>query len=86
MILYIKSFKPHIPYEFLFQYFGVSSSSYYDWKRRQGVSHLTKKSDILSLIRQIFKESKNTYGSPRVHAELIDRGVEVSENTQGLIK
>lgn len=81
MITEIKSLKPHIPYEFLFYYFGVSSSGYFDWKKRKDVSHLTKKSKVQDQIKDIFEESKGTYGSPRIHAELTERGVQVSENT-----
>ena len=81
MISEIKSIKPHIPYDFLFYYFGVSSSGYFDWKKKKGPSHLTSKSKIQDQIKQIFNESKGTYGSPRVHAELLERDVQVSENT-----
>ena len=81
MIVSIKEQKPHIPYNFLFKYFGVSSSKFYDWKRRSNRLAFTKRADIESQIKKIFKESKETYGSPRIYSELLDRGVLVSENT-----
>ncbi len=56
MIVSIKELKPHIPYNFLFKYFGVSSSKFYDWKRRSGSIDFTKRSDIESQIKDIFKE------------------------------
>ena len=81
MISEIKAQKPHVSYSFLFHYFGISSSGYFDWRKREGLVHLTKKSEVLDLIKDIFIESKNTYGSPRVHAELQERGIQISENT-----
>lgn len=81
MILEIKAIKPHILYDFLFYYFGVSSSGFFDWKKKKGLSHLTSKSKVQDHIKEIFKDSKGTYGSPRVHAELLERKVQVSENT-----
>lgn len=81
MIMEIKAIKSHIPYDFLFYYFGVSSSGYFDWKKKTGPSRLTSKSKIQDQIKEIFKESKGTYGSPRVHAELLERNIQVSENT-----
>ena len=81
MIVAIKESKPHIPYEFLFKYFAVSSSGFYDWRRRAEGPCFTKKCEIQSQIKEIFKMSKGTYGSPRVYSELKDRGIIVSENT-----
>lgn len=81
MISEIKARKPHIPYDFLFYYFGISSSGYFDWKKRKAPLQLTSKSKIQDQIKEIFKESKGTYGSPRVYAELVERDVQISENT-----
>lgn len=81
MISEIKTIKPHIPYDFLFYYFGISSSGYFDWKKKKEPLRLTSKSKIQDQIKKIFKESKGTYGSPRVHAELLERSIQISENT-----
>ena len=81
MISEIRVLKSHIPYDFLFNYFGVSSSAYFDWRKKNQVLRLTNKSKIILEIKRIFKSSKGTYGSPRIHAELIENGIRISENT-----
>ena len=43
---------------------GVSRSGYYAWRARQP--------ELLHRIRQIHERSRGTYGSSRIHAELID--------------
>ena len=45
---------------------GVSRSGYYEWKQ----SPVSDRAALLAVIDQIFAESRRTYGSPRVHAEL----------------
>ena len=56
----------------------VSRAGYYAWKRRT-VSHHYLIDRILEYrIKQIFDRSRETYGSPRVHAALKREGVQVS--------
>ena len=81
MIEEIKDINPLIPYRLLFNYFGISSSSYFDWRSRAEVTALTRKSEILKKIKEVFEYSKGTYGSPRIYAELKTIGIKVSENT-----
>lgn len=56
----------------------VSTSGYYDWRRRPTRS---KQDDerLLVEIRAIHAESKQRYGSPRIHRALRDRGIRCSE-------
>ena len=68
-----------IPLQFLCHYFGCSSSGYYFWKTK--TNSFTKKEDICKKIKDCFKKSKGTYGSPRIYRDLKDQGVLVSENT-----
>jgi len=54
---------------------GVSRSSYYK-RKNSGKSKRAKENEkILDMIRQIFSESKERYGSPRITAELNRRGI-----------
>lgn len=48
----------------------VSRSGYYDWKDRPLSARDTANEILLKHIEQIHTESRETYGSPRVHAEL----------------
>lgn len=51
---------------------GVSTSGYYDWVRAQSEPCRRRREDaeLRSTIAQIHRQSRGTYGSPRVHAEL----------------
>ena len=49
---------------------NVSRSGYYDWLGRPDSLRAQENELLLKQIRDIHKESRFTYGSPRVHAEL----------------
>ena len=70
-----------IPTGFLCKYFGVTPSGYYFWKKKSTGINFLKKERVCEKIKEIFQLSKGTYGSPRVHKELLDFGILVSENT-----
>ncbi len=54
---------------------GVARSGYYAWRRR-GVSTRTQADqDLAEQISLIYQQSRQTYGSPRVHAALRQSGV-----------
>ena len=56
---------------------GVSPSGYYAWRHRP-LSHRARADVKLSAeIQAIYRESRGTYGGPRVHAELAARGIHV---------
>jgi putative transposase len=52
--------------------FGVSTSGFYEWRRAQSAPCARRRADaeLRSTIRDIHRQSRGTYGSPRVHAEL----------------
>jgi putative transposase len=49
---------------------GVSRSGYYDWRGRPPSKRSRQDAALSAKIRQIHRSSRETYGSPRVHAEL----------------
>jgi putative transposase len=53
---------------------GVSSSGYYAWRNRGPSSRSLADEALTERIRQIHEESKRTYGVPRVHFELVEKG------------
>jgi hypothetical protein len=63
--------------------FEVSRAAFYE--RRKGVPSARERSDaeLTERIRQVHDESKGTYGSPRVHAELVKRSVECGRRGWG---
>ncbi len=56
---------------------GVSPSGYFAWLLRPP-SARQRSDDVLSIeIKRIHDETRQVYGSPRIHAELVDEGVRV---------
>ena len=58
--------------------FTVSPSGYYQFKKGIPSAHAEEDERLLGKIENIYKESRQTYGSPRVHAELKTQGEECS--------
>jgi putative transposase len=57
---------------------GVSKSGYYDFINRSPSKRAIYNEKLTGKIRTIFAESYDTYGSPRVHAELLEQGYNCS--------
>jgi putative transposase len=55
----------------------VSSSGYYAWSHREPSGRSRKDEALTRRIRQIHQESLGTYGVPRVHFELLEKGERV---------
>ena len=75
------SLKNSIPLVFLCRYFGVSRGGYYKWKSQISSPNPTFKEIVCEKIKVIFKDSRETYGSPRIYQELRAGGAQISENT-----
>ena len=56
---------------------GVSPSGYYAWRQRAPSARTEADGALTAQIRAIHHESRETYGAPRVHAELTAQGVAV---------
>jgi len=54
---------------------GVSRGGYYSWLSRPESQKTRKDRQLLLWIRASFRESRNRYGSPRVHAQLREEGI-----------
>lgn len=55
----------------------VSRSGFYAWIRREPSARDPADRGLLTKIRRVHKTSNQTYGAPRVHAELAAEGVHV---------
>lgn len=54
---------------------GVSKSGYYAWRSRPPSNRSREDAVLTEKIREIHSKSRETYGYPRVHAELRALGV-----------
>jgi transposase InsO family protein len=57
----------------------VSRSSYYKRKRKSKGKRARENKQLVEMIREVFNESKERYGSPRITAELKRRGIECNK-------
>jgi putative transposase len=55
----------------------VSPSGYYAWRRRGPSARARRDAALVDEIQGIHRQSRGTYGAPRIHAELVDRGEHV---------
>jgi putative transposase len=53
---------------------GVSKAGYYAWLQRPASAHAVADAALLKRVRTIHASSRQTYGAPRVHADLRGRG------------
>ena len=56
---------------------GVSTSGYYEWRRRPPSARAQSDADLTARVRAIHGDNRGTYGAPRNHAELAEAGVAV---------
>lgn len=59
---------------------GVSPSGFYKWRDAQPSPRSRANEALTKEIKHVFKDSRKTYGSPRVHRELVEQGHEVGRN------
>jgi putative transposase len=59
----------------------VSRSGYYAWVKRAPSDRRLRQEELIGQIQQAHQQSGGTYGSPRIHAELVEQEVEVCVNT-----
>lgn len=58
------------------QWLSVSTSGFYEWRDRPASATVERREVLKVIIERIFRESDDTYGYRRIHAELARRGVE----------
>lgn len=60
---------------------GVSTSWLYKWLDRPATARQQRRAELDAEVLTMFKASQRTYGSPRIHADLLEAGWQVSVNT-----
>ena len=66
-----------VPIETACSVLNVSVSGYYAWTKRKASTRQTDDMIMLAHIRAEFSTSNETYGSPRMHAELTESGLAI---------
>lgn len=69
------------PVSWLCDALGVSTAGYYAWCGRGTSTRQQRHDALLVEIQTVHTEVKARYGSPRIHAELVDRGHDCCVNT-----
>jgi len=60
---------------------AVSPGGYYDWRGRPTSERTQRREALVVAIKAVHGEVKARYGSPRIHAELVARGMPCGVNT-----
>jgi len=60
---------------------GISRSGYYAWRNRKPSQREHRMQILISNIRREHKQSRKTYGSPRVYAQLQKQGIACNQKT-----
>lgn len=76
---FIERHREEISVVALCRWLGVSSSGYYDWRKRQPSKRALEDEELKHLIREVYDASKGRYGSPRVFKALQKQGYSLSE-------
>lgn len=66
----IEAERTSFPVQLMCRMLGVSRSGYYGWRNREPSRRSRENVALTEKIREIYRRSRETYGSPRVHAEL----------------
>ena len=72
---FIDAKRAEFPAARLCEVLEVSQSGYFAWKNRPASERQCKDMVLLAHIRERFRLSQETYGSPRMHADLIEDGI-----------
>ena len=58
----------------------ISKSGYYEWRGRAPCKRAVANSQLTQQIKEVHTMSDETYGMPRIRAELMDEGIDVGKN------
>jgi hypothetical protein len=70
-----------VPHVFCCRILGLSVSWFYKWLGREPTDRQVRRGELDAAVKLAFDASGGTYGSPRIHADLLEDGWAVSVNT-----
>lgn len=75
---FIEDHRSTYPVQRLCAVLEVSSSGYYAWRDRAPSQRTQENRELVKHMQIIHDKARHTYGSPRIHAELLKQGFQVS--------
>lgn len=75
---FIRAEKASYPVRLMCRVLDVSSSGFYAWLKK-GSARERSDRQVLKVIREVFEQCRETYGSPRIYRELQERGIRCSK-------
>ncbi len=75
---FIEEHRLEFPIRVLCEVLEVSESGYYEWRKRQPSRRQKADEELTVQLETVFEQSRQTYGSPRIHATLRGEGVSCS--------
>ena len=75
---WIQTEKAHYPLTKLCRWLGVTRSGFYGWCQRPESSRACEDRRLKVLVRASFVASKQRYGSPRIHEDLVEQDEHVT--------
>jgi hypothetical protein len=69
----------------ILKHLGVSRSGYHAWKKRIPSDTQKRREEITQKIQEIYEESHQNYGAPKITKELQKANIQISEKTAGMI-
>lgn len=77
---FIHAEKANFPVKVMCRVLEVATSGYYRWRKAKPSVRTREDAKLKPQIAAVHAESHETYGSPRVHAELVERGIKVGRH------
>jgi putative transposase len=69
---FIHEHREEFDLEIMLRVLEVSKGGYYEWQKRPESKRAAKRKQLSQKVKTIFENSRNTYGSARVHAVLLE--------------
>jgi putative transposase len=70
-----------VPHAICCRILGVSIACFYKWINREPTGRERRRGELDAEVLALFEAPGGTYGSPRIHADLVEAGWAVSVNT-----
>jgi transposase InsO family protein len=77
---FIETHRTEFTITLLCQVLGVSRSGYYAWRKRPLSPRKMANQILMEQIKASYHKSRQTYGSPRIHADLVEAGIKCGHN------